>query len=115
MADITEEKANELKPVFEALGVKIGTDAGDKAGINAGGNIDPSGPINEAVAMAKAAAEKAALQVKSFNDLTTEDAEGIGATAEKRQEKVAGAAAGENVAVEQAIKLAKESAVKAAV
>jgi len=115
MAEITEEKANELKPVFEALGVKIGADAGDKAGTNAGDNIDPSGPINEAVAVAKAAAEKAALQVKAFNDLTTEDAEGIGATAGEEAGKAAGAAAGENVAVEQAIKLAKESAVKAAV
>merc|ERR1711892_359063 len=115
MAEITEEKASELKPVFEALGVKVGTDAGDKAGMNAGDNIDSSGPIKEAVAVATAAAEKAAMQVKSLNDIALDDAEGIGASAGEEAGKIAGTKAGEMVAVEEAVKIASESETKAAV
>jgi len=114
MAEITEEKAREMKSFFEELGVKIGGEAGHEAGKQAGNSMDPTIPIKEATNAAKDVAEAAALKVKELYDLATEEAKQIGAKAGEQAGKQAGETAGENVAVEQAILAAKEIAIEAA-
>merc|ERR1711915_926168 len=110
MAEITEEKAHELKSFFEALGVELGKEAGHEAGKEAGCNVDPSVPIREAISAAKDVAEAAAFKVKELFDLATEEAEQIGAKAGEQAGKYAGEVAGEEVAVEQSVKEAREAA-----
>jgi len=110
MAEITEEKAQELKSMFEELGVRVGTEAGKEAGMDAGQNIDPSSAIREAVQAAKEIAENAAYRVKEMLDLVGDEAQIIGSKSGEVAGKLAGEARGETVAVDQSIKAGIETA-----
>lgn len=48
MAEITEEKAHELKAHFVELGVRVGKDAGSRAGEAALQDADCAGVVREA-------------------------------------------------------------------
>ncbi len=48
MAEITEEKAHELKAHFVELGARVGKDAGSRAGEAALQDADSSGVVREA-------------------------------------------------------------------
>jgi len=110
MAEITEEKAQELRSMFEELGVKIGSEAGQEAGKDAGTNIDPSSAIREAVLAAKEIAEDAAYKVKEMLDMVTDEAKQIGSKVGELAGKIAGEKSGEAVATDQAVKAGIETA-----
>ena len=110
MAEITEEKAQELRAMFEQLGDKVGAEAGHEAGKDAGQNIDAASAIREAVLAAKEIAENAAYRVKEMLDMVGDEAQQIGSKVGELAGKQAGEKRGEIVARDRAVKAGIETA-----
>ena len=110
MAEITEEKAQELRAMFEELGTRVGAEAGEAAGKDCGLNIDPSAAIREALLAAKEIAENAAYKVKEILDLVDDEARQIGSRVGEVSGKAAGEKSGESVAVSKSLAAGLETA-----
>merc|ERR1719410_3396671 len=106
MAEITEERAEELRAMFEELGTRVGALAGEAAGKDCGLNIDPTPAIKEALTAAKEIAENAAYRVRDLLELLEEEARQIGSRAGELAGKSAGEKSGEKVALERPGRLA---------
>ena len=112
MADITEERAEELRAMFEELGTRVGGLAGEAAGKDCGLNIDPTPAIKEALTAAKEIAENAAYRVRDLLEVLEEEARQIGSRAGELAGKTAGEINGEKVAVERSVSAGVETARK---
>ena len=110
MAEITEEKAEELRAMFEELGSRVGALAGEAAGKDCGLNIDPAPAIKEALTAAKEIAENAAYRVRDLLELLEEEARQIGSRAGELAGKSAGEKSGEKVALEKSVSAGLETA-----